>query len=164
MPRGAVGAGVGGAGLWALEDMPMGAAVPGVGGRGADGAIEPGAMGAAVGAADAAAIGAGAGAVEGIRMDGPPAGLGGSEMRTVCFFCAASAGFGGSGVAPGAPGGGVFSDIALLWINLKSFRRTSMRLRCGICRWRRRWPCCDARSFILQATAKLLIVLPDSEV
>ena len=117
------------AGLWALEDMPMGAAAPGVGGRGADGAAEDG----AIGAAGAAATGAAEGAVEGIRIDGPPAGLGGNEMRTVCFFCAASAGFGGSGVAPGAPGGGVFSDITLLQGSLESFRRTSMRLRRGIC-------------------------------
>jgi hypothetical protein len=70
-------------------------------------------------AAGAAAAGA-AGLAAGIRIDGPPAGLGGRLIRTVCFFAAASAGFGGSGAAAaagaGAEGGvggtgGVGSDI-----------------------------------------------------
>ena len=61
-------------------------------------------------------------------MEGPDAGLGGRLIRTVCFFAAASAGFGGStgagaiegggvaGAAVGAGGtGGVGSDIVTVW-------------------------------------------------
>jgi len=86
-----------------------------------------GAAGVAAGAAGVAAGAAAAGAAvlaAGIRIDGPPAGLGGRLIRTVCFFAAASAGFGGSGAAAaagaaagaGAEGGvggtgGVGSDI-----------------------------------------------------
>jgi hypothetical protein len=67
-----------------------------------------GAAGAATGAAE---TGAGAAAAEGTRIEGPPAGLGGRLMRTVCFFWAdASAGFWGSAAAGGLTGG-VVSDI-----------------------------------------------------
>ena len=67
-----------------------------------------GAAGAAAGAAE---TGAGAAAAEGTRIEGPPAGLGGRLMRTVCFFWAdASAGFWGSAAAGGLTGG-VVSDI-----------------------------------------------------
>lgn len=62
-----------------------------------------GAAGAATGAAE---TGAGAAAAEGTRIEGPPAGLGGRLMRTVCFFWAdASAGFWGSAAAGGLTGG-----------------------------------------------------------
>jgi len=67
------------------------------------------AAGAAAGAAGAAA--------EGTRIDGPPVGLGGKLMRTVCFFWDASAALGGSGVADGGTGG-VFSDIGELFQTL----------------------------------------------
>jgi hypothetical protein len=71
----------------------------------AAGAGTAGAAGAATGA------GAGAAAAEGTRIEGPPAGLGGRLIRTVCFFWAdASAGFWGSAAAGGLTGG-VVSDI-----------------------------------------------------
>ncbi len=72
---------------------------------------------AAAGAAGAAAAGAaGAPAGAGILIEGPPAGLGGRVMRTVCFFWAesAAAALGASGAGAGAGAGGtglVGSDI-----------------------------------------------------
>jgi len=79
-------------------------------GAGAAAAGAAGADGAAGAAAVAAATEAGA-AWEGILIEAPPAGFGGRLIRTVCFFCAASAGFGGSGAGGGVdPGGGV-SDM-----------------------------------------------------
>ena len=73
--------------------------------------IEAAATDAAGAAAGAAETGAGAAAAEGTRIEGPPAGLGGRLMRTVCFFWAdASAGFWGSAAAGGLTGG-VVSDI-----------------------------------------------------
>ncbi len=98
--------GAGAADLAACPAIPMDGAGPGVGDAVAVTPPWPVAARGAVGAAED-----GGAPAAGRRIDGPPAGLGGSEMRTVCFFCAASAGFGGSGVAPGAPGGGVVSDI-----------------------------------------------------
>ena len=69
-------------------------------------AAAAGAAGAAVCAEPTGALG------EGILIEGPPAGLGGRLMRTVCFFCIASAGFGGSEAGVGAGGTGeVGSDI-----------------------------------------------------
>lgn len=59
--------------------------------------------GAAGAATEAAAAGAGA-AGAGILIEGPPAGLGGRLMRTVCFLAAASAGLGGSGAGAGGTG------------------------------------------------------------
>ena len=74
-------------------------------------ATEAAGAGAAGAAAGAAETGAGAAAAEGTRIEGPPAGLGGRLMRTVCFFWAdASAGFWGSAAAGGLTGG-VVSDI-----------------------------------------------------
>ncbi len=103
------------------------ALIAGAAGRGAGAGLEGGGAGAAetLGAAGAAAgalppgvAGGGAGIAmvclaagapaAGILMAGPPVGLGGKLIRTVCFFCA-SAGFGGS--PPGAGGTGVLSDI-----------------------------------------------------
>jgi len=73
--------------------------------------IEAAATDAAGAAAGAAETGAGAAAAEGTRIEGPPAGLGGRLMRTVCFFWAdASAGIWGSAAAGGLTGG-VVSDI-----------------------------------------------------
>ena len=88
-----------GGGVFAWPEIPITGADDGAGAAGR------GAVGAAAGAGVAPAAGR--------RMEGPPAGLGGREIRTVCFFWAASAGFGGSGLAPGAPGGGLVSDITL---------------------------------------------------
>ena len=78
------------------------------------GVAETAAAGAGTAGEAGAATGAGAGAAAaGTRIDGPPAGLGGRLMRTVCFFWAdASAGLGGSAAAGGLTGG-VFSDIGL---------------------------------------------------
>jgi hypothetical protein len=85
-------------------------------------AAAAGAAGAAAGAAGAAAAGAAVGAAgaaeaEGTRIDGPPAGLGGRLMRTVCFFCDASAALGGSGAGDGGTGG-LFSDIGKVFQTL----------------------------------------------
>ncbi len=92
--RGEAATGAGRAGVAMADD---GAAGAGLGAAGAAGAAV-----AAAGAAGAAA--------DGIRIEGPPAGFGGRLMRTVCFFCVASAGFGGS--EPGAgEGAGLLSDI-----------------------------------------------------
>ena len=104
--RGAAGAGREGAGA------ATGAGTAGLVAMGAD---ETGA--AATGAAGAAAVWAEpTGALgEGILIDGPPAGFGGRLMRTVCFFCVASAALGGSGAGVGAGGtGGVGSDIGII--------------------------------------------------
>lgn len=98
---GLAAAGAAGAGAWARGAGAAGAGA-GAGAAGADGA-----------AAAVAAAGAGAGAA-GILIAGPPAGFGGRLMRTVCFFCAASAGLGGSGDGGVEdPGGGV-SDM-MIW-------------------------------------------------
>lgn len=93
-----------------------GAATAAAGFEGA--AAAAGAAGAAAaGAAGAAAAGAaGAPAGAGILIEGPPAGLGGRVMRTVCFFWAesAAAALGASGAGAGAGAGGtglVGSDI-----------------------------------------------------
>jgi hypothetical protein len=76
------------------------------------------AAGAAGDAATGAAVGAaGAAVAEGTRIDGPPAGLGGRLMRTVCFFCDASAALGGSGAGDGGTGG-LFSDIGKIFQTL----------------------------------------------
>ena len=102
---GAIGAGRDGAGAAAA-----GAGLAG----GAEVALATGAAGAAVCAEPTGALGAG------ILMDGPPAGFGGRLMRTVCFFWAASADFGGS--AAGAAGGGtgeVGSDIGISWADAR---------------------------------------------
>jgi len=104
---GAAGAAAAAGAAVAGLDMAAGAAEAGEGGAGRAAAGAAGAAGAAAGAGVDAAAGA---AAEGIRIDGPPAGLGGRLMRTVCFFCAASAGLGGSGVGAGG-GTGLFSDI-----------------------------------------------------
>ncbi len=94
------GAGVGAA--WAVGGLAtLGAA--GAAAALAAGAAAAGAAGAA--AAGAAAVGAAAPGAAGIRMDGPAAGFGGRLIRTVCFFAAASDGFGGS-TAAGTPAGG----------------------------------------------------------
>jgi len=63
-------------------------------------------IGATAGAAGTAAVvTATAGAPgAGILIAGPPVGLGGKLMRTVCFFCAASAALGGSAGVGGVPG------------------------------------------------------------
>lgn len=69
------------------------------------------ATGAAEGRLSAAGAAAGAEAAMSTRIEGPPVGLGGRLMRTVCFFCETSAALGGSGVSDGGTEG-VFSDIA----------------------------------------------------
>ncbi len=94
------------------EGAATGAGAAGLAGReAADGAA--GGAGAAAGAAGTAVWAEPTGALgEGILIDGPPAGFGGRLMRTVCFFCVASAALGGSGAGVGAGGtGGVGSDI-----------------------------------------------------
>ena len=98
LATGAAAAATGAAALVACEDIE--AAATDAAGAGAAGA-----------AGAAAETGAGAAAAEGTRIEGPPAGLGGRLMRTVCFFWAdASAGFWGSAAAGGLTGG-VVSDI-----------------------------------------------------
>ena len=80
-------------------------------GAGAAG-LAAGAAGTARGAAGTATAAGAPGT--GILMDGPLDGFGGRLMRTVCFFCAASAGLGGSAAGAGAGAGGtgaVGSDI-----------------------------------------------------
>jgi len=89
-----------------LADMAAGEVA--AAGEGAEGRTGEGAAGAA-GVAALAGVAAGA-AAAGMRIEGPPAGFGGRLILTVCFFCAASAGFGGSGVGEGG-GTGLFSDI-----------------------------------------------------
>lgn len=78
-------------------------AAGGAGAAGLAGAAGAACGAGAAGAAVAAAAGAGA-AGAGILIDGPPAGLGGRLMRTVCFLAAASAGLGGSGAGAGGTG------------------------------------------------------------
>ena len=70
-----------------------------------------GAAGAAEWRLSPAVAATGAEVAIGTRIDGPPVGLGGRLMRTVCFFCETSAAVGGSGVSEGGTGG-VVSDIA----------------------------------------------------
>ena len=102
----AAGAGAGVAGVVGLEAIDAGAAAAGEGAAG-----RAGGAGAAVAAGVAALAWAAAGAAaDGMRIEGPPAGFGGRLILTVCFFWAASAGFGGSGVGEGG-GTGLFSDI-----------------------------------------------------
>lgn len=92
----------------------VGAAAAGRGGGGAEltaGLAAPGGGGAEItwvtfATPDAVAAGA---AVAGILMDGPPEGLGGRLMRTVCFLAAASAGAG-----PGVPAGGIGGLISAI--------------------------------------------------
>ena len=99
-----VGAGAAGAAAAGFAAIDCGAAEAG---EGAGGRAEEAGAEAAGAAGVVALAGAAAG---GIRIEGPPAGLGGRLILTVCFFWAASAGFGGSGVDAGG-GTGLFSDI-----------------------------------------------------
>ena len=119
MSNPAIAAGRAAAGLAGAAGALGAAATAGAAGL-AGAAAATGAAGAELaegaGALAAGAATAGA-AAEGTRIDGPPVGLGGKLMRTVCFFWDASAALGGSGVADGGTGG-VFSDIGELFQTL----------------------------------------------